>query len=193
MARQLGFTLLELLVALVVLSFLILGLTQALHLQLRAFESQSRIISRREDLDAVDRTLRHLVQVMEPGASGVIQGSASTLAFSSELPASASALPNCRAEVAIGVDAAHRLVLRFVPQPGAAALGLTPAVHELELLRGVDRLELAYWDPVSGDWEGRWNQLAPPALVRIRLIFGKEDRRRWPDIVEAPMLDPTAD
>jgi general secretion pathway protein J len=190
--REEGFTLLEILVALVVLGFLVIGLTEGVHFGLRAWELQARMIGRREDLDAVDRTLRRLVETMDPGTSGdplTLQGNPASLAFTAELPMTSS-LPIQRADVGLGVDAAHRLVLRWTPHLHAIRFGPAPAAQTSELLRGVDRLEVAYWGSAAGGgWQNRWNQDGLPGLIRIRLIFVKGDPRHWPDIVAAPMRD----
>ena len=187
-----GFTLLEILVALVVLGFLVIGLTEGVHFGLRAWELQARMIGRRQDLDAVDRTLRRLVETMDPGTSAdplTLQGNPTSLAFTAELPMT-SPLPIRRADVGLGVDAAHRLVLRWTPHLHAIRFGAAPAAQTSELLRGVDRLEVAYWGPAAGGgWQNRWNQAGLPGLIRIRLIFIKGDPRHWPDIVAAPMRD----
>jgi len=189
--RQDGFTLLEILVALVVLGFLVVGLTQGVHFGLRAWAMQERIIGRHEDLDAIDRTLRRLIETMDPGTPGdplALQGSATSLAFTAELPM-ASPLPIRRADVGLGVDAAHRLLLRWTPHLHAIRFGPAPAPQTSELLRGIDHLELAYQGPATGGWQSGWNQAGLPRLVRIRLIFAKGDPRHWPDIVAGPLRD----
>ena len=193
MRHQGGFTLLEVLVALVVLGMLVLGLTQGIHFGLKTWASQTRTIAAHEDLDAVDRTLRRLIESMDPGSPAEavsIDGSASSFAFPSELPDFAAALPSRRADVALGVDAAHRLVLRWTPHLHAVRLGPAPPAQQSELLRGVDHVELAYWPSgAGGGWQTLWKQPLPPALVRIRLVFTEGDKRHWPDIIAAPIRD----
>ena len=60
-ARDAGFTLLELLVALVVLGFILAGLAQGVHYGLRAIDSQAQLVGSRGELNAVDRALYRLV------------------------------------------------------------------------------------------------------------------------------------
>jgi general secretion pathway protein J len=188
-----GFTLLEILVALVVLGFLLLGLTQGTRLGLAAWDRQARTVAARGDLDAVDRALRRLIEQADPGDQTNpphFRGGPSGLAFATELPLAAGALPTRRAEVELTVDAAHRLVLRWTPNLHAVR-ATPPLPQETELLRGVDRLELSYLRPPSrgGGWSGSWNGPVLPALVRIHIRFAGTDRRHWPDIVAAPQRE----
>jgi len=188
-----GFTLLEILVALVVLGFLMLGLTQGTRFGVAAWDRQTRTVAARGDFDAVDRALRRLIEQADPGDDTNpprFAGSPGGLSFATQLPLAAGALPTRRADVELAVDAARRLVLRWTPNLHAArAAG--PAPQEAELLRGVDRLELSYLSPPSrgGGWSSSWKGPVLPELVRIRILFAGSDRRHWPDIVAAPLLD----
>jgi len=189
-----GFTLLELLVALSVLGMLLVGLAQGMRLGLRAWEAQERMLSRQGDLVAVDRALRRLVEQMHPGSEARparLVGGAGGMAFVTELPMAAGTLPTRRAEVALLV-ASGRLVLRWTPRLHARGAA-PPSVTETELLRGIERLELAYLHPGTaaggGVWVSAWEEPTLPALLRIRLVFPPGDPRRWPDILAAPRAE----
>lgn len=186
---QRGFTLLEILVALAVLGFLMLGLAQGTRFGLSAWDSQARQLARSGDLDVADRALRRIVtqlvptdDVRQPG----LRGTAQSLEAVTELP-TAAALPTRQAVVGLGVDRLGRLVLRWTPYLHARRLGPPPAPQESELLRGLQRIDLAYWS--AGAWVGAWARPELPELVRIRLVFARGDARRWPDIVAAPMRE----
>jgi general secretion pathway protein J len=60
---------------------------------------------------------------------------------------------------------------------------------EIELIRGIDRIELAYWGSQSpgqaGSWQTQWDGAGIPELIRLRLVFAKGDRRRFPDLIAA--------
>ena len=187
-----GFTLLELLVVLAVLGGLFAGLAQGLHFGLQLWNLQRRGLDAVSELDAADRTLRGLIEAMDPGGRiemADIDGTARTLRFTTRLPEAAGALRTRRAEVMLLVDPLHRLVLRWTPSSHAAPL--VPAVpQETVLLSGVDRIEFSYRSalPTAG-WQADWQNQISPGLVRIHLAFAQNDPRTWPDIVAAPMRE----
>jgi general secretion pathway protein J len=157
---------------------------------LRAWQSQARIVGRSEDLDAVDRTLRQMIAVMDPGDSlnpPPFTGSRDRLDFLTALPETTAAVPVRWVEAALLVDPSHRLILRWRPWLHAIRRRLPPPT-ETELLRSVQGLELAFWRP-GGGWVGAWRGDDLPALIRIRVLFPPGDPRQWPDIVVAPTLD----
>ena len=181
-----GFTLLELLVGLVVLGFILAGLTQGVSYGLRASSAQARLVDGRGELDAVDRALRRLLAEADPGNSHdppLLQGGPARLAFVSTLPAAVAGAGQ-EADIALGVDGAHRLMLHWTPHLHAQRIGPPPAPQEAELLRGVDHLEIAYW--LNG-WQSSWTRATLPELIRVRIVFGADDPRHWPDIVAAPL------
>ena len=190
--RQAGFTLLEVLVALTVLGFLMLGLGQGLRFGLGALDSQARLLGRSGDLDIADRALRRVVTQLIPTGDDLLpglRGTANRFEAVTELPATA-ALPARQAIVALGVDRAGRLVLRWTPYLPARRLGPPPPPQESELLRNLDRVEIAYWSAAGGGaWLSAWTRTELPELVRIRLVFARGDTRHWPDIVAAPMRE----
>ena len=189
-----GFTLLEILVALVVLGILLAGLSQATRFGLLATDHQTRLVGQHDDLDAVDGLLRHLIEQVDPGNrhdAPVFQGNSGSVEFTSELPLSIN-LTNHEAEMRLLVDAAHRLVLRWAPAQHVIRVGAPPAPTDTVLLEGVDHLELAYWPrPETGGsgWRTAWNAPLPPALVRIRIVFSHDNKQAWPDIVGSTLRE----
>ena len=154
MNRPGGFTLLELLVVLVVFGLLLAGLSQGTQYGLQAWKSQVRVAENHDDLDAVDRALRHMIEFMDPGMGSTPRRSAPPKGSCSSFPPfrmACGTLPPRPVSAALLVDAAHRLVLRWRPYRHARTLGPAPAPTVAPLLLGVSRLEVAFWRP-GGGW-----------------------------------------
>jgi len=190
---QRGFTLLEILVALVVLGFLVVGLAEGVSFGLHAWGSQERLVNRHANMDAMERTLRELVATADPGEvnePAPFHGEAHTLAFVARLPMSAAGLVTRSAEIGLGVDAEHRLVMRWSPHPHAERLTPPPPSQQTVLLEGVDHIDFSYFrrPDQGGGWVDIWNLPTLPQLVRITVAFAGDDRRHWPTIEASPML-----
>ncbi len=189
--RAAGFTLLEVLVSLVVLALIILGLSQGLRFGVLAFQHQAATINRAADLDAVDRTLRGLIEQIDPGNrhdAPEIAGNSRSVEFTSQLPeGAAAALGSREAEVRILVDPAHRLILRWAPYRHVTPAGPPTPPVDTVLLSQVDHVTISYWAH-SGPphWLAVWNGPEVPALIRIGLTFQRATGIDWPDIVAAP-------
>lgn len=186
---------LEILVALAVLGLLFVGLTQGSRFVRSGLERHTRLVAGKEDLDAVDRTLRRLIERAKPGSKWekvVFVGTARAVAFTSIVPWPSGGFPNQRADVELVVDASHRLLLKWTPHIHAVRVGAAPPVTSTEIIQGVERIELSYWPASRGDsWTPVWTYAEPPRLVRMRIVFSDPARGTWPDIVVAPMLDPS--
>ena len=196
-ARQDGFTLLEMVVVVTVLGFLVIGLTQGVRTGLTLWEAQSRRVSETAELDATARILRALLSGIAPppsfgpaaGASGSpeLKGDAASLAFVGDLPTGLGTTQ--RADITLELSGG-RLVLRWTPHRHEQSTAAASPPAETELMGNVERLDLAYWGTSpSGQetgWQAQWDGPAIPELIRIRLVFGEKDRRRFPDLIAAP-------
>ena len=201
LGQQSGFTLLELLVALVVLGFLVVGLTQGIRTGLAMWGAQTRRLSETAELDAGARVLRKLLTNMtalSPGNVGTgaatpnaaipnIGASSDKLTFVGDLPTGLGTTR--RANITLELNQ-ERLVLRWTPRRHERTTAPEPEPIETELIRGVERLEFAYWGAASPDqpasWQDQWGSPQFPELIRVRLTFSKGDRRRWPNLIVAP-------
>jgi len=189
-AGERGFTLLEIMVALVVLAALLAGLAQGVQFGIRAWNNQIGNVARNADLDTTDRTLRTLMTRMQPPAAPdkpSLLGGDNTAQFVSELPAGAPVVVTRLAAISLQVDD-HHLVLHWSEQPHAKLLGPRPPVHTEVLLDNVAAISLAY-RARSGTWSKSWNTAELPQLIKIHLDFPPGSSRRWPDILIAPMRD----
>jgi general secretion pathway protein J len=197
LARQGGFTLLEMIVVVTVLGFLIIGLTQGVRTGLTLWEAQSRRVGETAELDAAARILRALLSGIAPspsfgpggGAAGgaELKGGAASLAFVGDLPTGLGTTQ--RADITLELSGG-RLVLRWTPHRHELSTAAAAPPTETELVGNVERLDLAYWgaSPSAQEtgWQAQWDGPAIPELIRVRLVLGEKDRRRFPDLIAAP-------
>jgi general secretion pathway protein J len=184
-----GFTLLEMLVALAVFGFLLVGLGQTVRFGLTAWNQDARLSAGKTDLEAVDRVLRAVVENLSPGDEAVrpsIDGSAATLSGISRLRVPGPNLEPVRIEAGLAVSG-RRLVLRWRPYHHTANLSALSPPSETPLVGGVSRFGIEYWRP-PGTWVSQWHEPDLPLLIRFRLTFAGPEAPRWPDIVVAPLL-----
>jgi general secretion pathway protein J len=191
-----GFTLPEVLVALVVLGLILAGLSTGFRFGQQALVAQSRDTAMENQVGPVDAALRSLVARAWPGAAGAearFAGTARLLSFRTTMPESLTTQRIRDADVTIGVDPAHRLYLAWLPWYRNWIVA-KPLPSRIDLLANVDHIEFAYWDPSlhlpPGGWVTAWVGTTVPKLLRIRLVFTKDARLRWPDIVVATARDP---
>jgi general secretion pathway protein J len=187
-----GFTLLEILVVLAVLGLLLVGLLQENRFVLLGWDKQNRLAAASEDLDSVERTLRHLIEHAAPASKWdavTFAGSSHSVTFTSVLPSGMAGLPTRRADVKLAADGAHRLVLLWTPHVHAIRIGPPPRALTTEILQGVSQLDLAYLPAQGAAWVPAWHDATPPRLVRIRIVFAESGHEPWPDMIAAPILD----
>jgi len=196
-AGQGGFTLLEMVVVITVLGFLMIGLTHGVRTGIALWEAQTRRVGETAELDAAARILRSLlsgITSMSAGggvgntAGADVKGSAASLAFVGDLPTGLGTTQ--RADITLQLSGGGRLVLRWTPHRHELSTAPAPPPTETELVSKVERLELAYWGmSPSGQetgWQSQWDGPAAPELIRVRLVLGDNDRRRFPDLIASP-------
>ncbi|HVB18128.1 MAG TPA: prepilin-type N-terminal cleavage/methylation domain-containing protein [Stellaceae bacterium] len=194
-----GFTLLEVLVALVVLGFLVVGLTQGVRSGLALRQAQIHRLGDTAELDATMRLLRRLLtrlpvipagnRLITTATGAGFRGEPDRVSFVGDLPSGLGTTR--RADLSLYV-ADGSLVLSWVPHRHERSLVAVSAPTRTVLLEGIQRLQLAYWGaPANGErpgWQARWESQEAPQLIRVRLIFARGDRRQWPDLIAASRL-----
>ena len=194
-----GFTLLEMLVALTVLGFLVIGLNQGVHTGLGLWNMQARRTGEVAELASTVRVIRMLLTgipvapaaVINPGSPPLaisLDGTPDRLAFVGDLPTGLGTTR--RADITLVLQG-DRLVLTWTPHRPELA-GAAQASMDTALLRGIASLQFAYFGaPEPGSppgWLAQWEGPAIPGLIRVRLSFSKGDTRRWPDLIVAPQM-----
>ena len=192
---QRGFTLLEMLVALVVLGLLVAGLAHGVRSGMAVWNAQTREIGKTADLDTSARLLRQILSEIPslPDAGGAnaaisIAGEAEQLTLIGDLPTGLG--ETRRAEITLRLNGG-RLALFWRPYRHEQSSGPPPAMTETELIAGVEQLNFAYWATAGAQpagWVDRWSGPTVPQLFKVHLGFGKADSRRWPDLIVAPRV-----
>ncbi|MBV9828714.1 MAG: type II secretion system protein [Alphaproteobacteria bacterium] len=193
--RQRGFTLLEMLVALTVLSFLFLALVQGVRTGLQFWDRQSRRIADTADLDAGTRVLRSILTTIpaQPAALGAgeslgFKGEADSLTLTGWL---STGLGSGRLADMTILLRGGQVVISWVPHVHGAT-GPEPTPTVTPLTPGVSHLEFAYWGRIapnaSATWLARWNGPELPELIRVRETYATAEARRWPDLIISPRL-----
>lgn len=201
---QLGFTLVEVLIALSLLSLLMLVLTGALRAMGQVEERVEQRIEAVDDFrltvqllgDALGRVSarRHTVQAAGgPAQVPFFEAGPDVLAWIGVLPAryGLGGRHYLRLSVEMGESGAS-LVLRHAPWNGAPTFGDWGQAQARVLVAPVSALALRYQDPASGEWSPLWpppgvpvNALPPsrlPAAIQLRLDGPVP---AWPPVVVA--------
>ena len=190
--RAAGFTLLEVLVALIVLGFVLAGLAQATQFGIHAWSLETRLADTADAQERTDRVLRLLFNQARPPMSSddkPFTGEEHKVLFVTQLPDQPPAQPIRRAQVAIGVDDDDRLVIRWQPHPNAIALKTLDPPHTEVLANDVERIDFSYRQAAGdgGKWQRTWTDESLPALVQIHLKM--KAKRQWPDLVIPLTID----
>lgn len=198
-----GFTLLELLVALIVLSLLTGLLIEALRfggrswLELRARHDAAYDL--RLAYQALSGRLEQIVPLATTPRAGTpgeqfFDGRRDSLLFASTLPEHAGGEIDLMRLELIDRSGQQDLVLRFWP---AWAGREPPADSDLALvLGGTAGVEFSYFaaDPDHGGWLSEWRRRSDlPRAIKVQVRFADGDQRTWQDLVVRPMVDALPD
>ncbi|MBE2293956.1 MAG: prepilin-type N-terminal cleavage/methylation domain-containing protein [Phycisphaerales bacterium] len=196
--QQAGFTLLELIVAIVLMGLVMVMLYGGLRLGLNGWESGEQRAEATNRLRSVEEFLRRqLVQSMTvyetngdpPKRFVVFSGRAEEIEFVASMPARLTQTDLYRMRIGVSDG---KLWLRWRPYlPSDATAG---EERETVLLEGVSAAEWAYFGPEQDDdqkpprWQADWTSTERrPLLVRLNLTMGNEP---WPDLVVALVEGP---
>jgi general secretion pathway protein J len=194
--RDNGFTLLEVIAALAVLGMILAGLAQLLHFGQASLAASTRLSERGAQYTRVDRALRLVLEYAAPPLAAddkPMAGQQHRMIFTSLLPRQPPTALIRRAQIALGVDEHHRLVLRWQPHPNADPLEVVHSditEQTIILLENVDHLDISYRQGIAdgGAWKTEWTDVQLPALVRLHIAL-LAPGRPWPDLLIAPRLD----
>jgi general secretion pathway protein J len=209
---NLGMTLLEVMVALVLLSLLSIGLVTSFRLGERTYHQLTAAVTADRDVVAAQRFVRQILEstypFQQPTGSRIpafgLEGSATELTVTAPMPQGGGGRGHYRYQLVVQTTRAGLktlLVRSTLDRNGTLAMASSSSggeSHEEALLEGIDSLEWAYLRPddtlgsVSADdrrWASSWSESkSPPVLVRLRVTFPPGDRRRWPELLIDPRV-----
>ena len=182
--RDAGFTLLEMLVALVVFGLVMAGLAQTFRFGLTAWSATERRAMGPENLAAMDTAVAEMIAQTVPGS---VTGRPDSFDFTTRLPAGAG-LNGGLADARILLAPDGDLLLRYVQHPPGVPLAQPQQPRNEILAQRVTALKFSYLAPQSGGapgWSDSWTDLGQPLLVRLHIEFSGGEI--WPDLVAAPV------
>jgi general secretion pathway protein J len=191
---QRGFTLLEVVVALAILSLCAMLLYEGMHLCLGGWQAAIDQAQREDSILAAQQFIRARLQTIspfrtDPSVSSEIPfaGSAQELEFTAPAPAAMGfgelryvlRLHRTRTDGALVVRWRRTWNARIDRVAG-------DAWHEEPLIADVSNLEFQYFDtnaPEGSKWRASWDERSVPQLIRVIVKFATNDSRKWPRLV----------
>jgi general secretion pathway protein J len=196
---QAGFTLVELLVAITLLSLLSLVLTSSLRFGLTAW---ARGTDHAEGVDhslLVQSFLRRTIgdaypyfSRTDPTRAGQVDfaGTAQSLRFLASAPRALGGSGRVRFEVSLRSGAGHSdVMVASIPELADATIEPTRNL----LMPSVAAVEFAYFGRKRADRQAAWHEAwtgepTLPQLVRLKVRLPSGDARLWPDLVIVPRI-----
>lgn len=180
-----GFTLLELLVAITVLSLMALVMFGGLMFSARVWEHSQARSDGADAISVAENVLRHqLARIYprwdtQPSGHVVFEGGAQRMQFIAPMPPQFGPGPNQEFQLSLSNN--RDLLLAWNPEHPSSA----------PLLRDVSAIEFSYFGPGAGGggavWSDDWRSRPHlPQLIRIRISFPPDDPRTWPELIVRP-------
>ncbi|MGH8584435.1 MAG: prepilin-type N-terminal cleavage/methylation domain-containing protein [Gammaproteobacteria bacterium] len=187
-----GFTLVEMLIALVLLSMISVAMYGGLRLGSRSAEAVERGTTANEDLRVIQGFLRRQLNQIHPviweddaETQLLFQGGGQALYFAAPLPMHRGIGGLYLIGLGLGGDAGHDLVLRYrLLQPVQQEFFAPhPADRQVTLIKGVSELEIRYYGRNGRivNWFERWHN--PTRLPRLLRLSLRVRGARWPELL----------
>jgi general secretion pathway protein J len=197
---QHGFTLIEVLVCLALMSLLATVLAMSLQLGGHAWQRVVESTGNLSDIDRAQGFLRRYLMSIRPLATAAgeaasvsnFNGSAHTVSF---FTVTGSAGGIARLEIGLGAEDNSTVEISYRPDDWSSPSKAGSESREA-LIDHVASLSFQYWQQSSetdGHWTDHWEEPAVlPRLIRVDVGFLPKDARRWPPLYIEPRIDATA-
>jgi general secretion pathway protein J len=203
---SLGFTLLELLVALALLGLISALLYGSLSLSANSWDRGEQKVEQATDMRLTEEMLRQTLSAQHPLRLHKVvdqplyfAGGTDSLSFAAAMPGRAGGgMFYFRVAVAPAADRSRLTLARVIPDYGAIALPDFRDAESSVLAEGIAEVRFGYFgrDPDSNDasdptWRDRWDDpQILPLLIRIDVKPAKS--QAWPTMIVEPRLAPEA-
>jgi general secretion pathway protein J len=187
-----GFTLVELLVTMTLLSLLLVVLFGGLRFGVRAWDGAQAHGVRTDELRVVQDLLRREIEQAYPATDAsdplhpVIDFHATSDSMTFLAPTPQAAASAGRARITLLTERSGgqlQLVMRATPELATGDEGAWSA----PLLRNIASAQFSFFN--GSIWRSDWSEATTmPALIRIHMTFRPRDGRLWPDLVVAPRI-----
>jgi general secretion pathway protein J len=195
-----GFTLIEMLVALALMGMIAMILITSLQIGGHTWQRVMRTAGSTEDIAQAQETLRLRLNTLYPesrlggdiGQQRFLVSNGSSLEFSGEAP-EAMREGILRYQIAVSAGSGALEIRSWSDQHGH--IGGTFESKAEPLLAHVSSLAVQFWlkpEAAAGRWVDRWESNKLPRLIRIDVVLGANDRRRWPPLYIEPRIDTPA-
>lgn len=211
MRYQQGMTLIEALVALVLLSLLSIGLFTSFRYGQRTYAQLSRVDLQTRDVLAAQRLLRNVVESAYPFDSKAdpphfgVEGSGDELNITANSPGySQLGFYRYRLYTTRRADGLEDLMVDYAIDrsggPTVDVVAMTSERQQEKLLEKIKGLEFAYLPRVKPNtvqlndtsWQSTWQQRSNPGLIKVQVRFPSGDQRQWPELIASPKVTDSA-
>lgn len=203
--RQAGFTLLELLVALTLLSLVFAALFGELRFATRAWDAADAKLDRNGELLSVHSFLRqrfqqvHVAQTTQQPDNATspvaFTGNSRSMEFLGTMPANIA--DGGFYEISLSSEIGRDGTNLFISWRPFDADGTTTVADSRDnsriLLRNIDKVRFDYFgktaDTLAPQWWDSWpSRDSAPSLIRMQVLFEDGDPRSWPELLVAPAI-----
>ena len=200
MRRRQAFTIVELLVALSLLTLIIVGLAGGLRFGFKVWRQGGARVDHGQHVIVLQNLLRQVLGdiypffVRDDPTHGHVEfvGGANALEFLSSAPIAAGYSGRLRFRLFLDRHA-DQLDFAMMARPELADAEGRAALTSRVLLEDVPSVAFSYFGTARSEkaahWQDDWtDQTALPQLIRVRVPFTPDDRRFWPELIIAPRL-----